>query len=177
MKYTLQENQSYSTSDLQAALTAAGINASVSGHGSKSFTVHNDSDDDAAVDAVVQTHLLTDWVLENLRKDKLKEINDAMENEMSEITAKYPEAEMRSWTKQEQEAREFLVHEDETKVPMIASIAQQRDMWLPELAQRIIAKADAYSEAVAFAVGKRQFLEDEIMNPEITKEELEITKW
>lgn len=174
MKYTLQENQSWSSPDLQSSLNEAGIDASIDGHGPRSFTV---SGDDPRIDTVVQEHLQTDWVLENLRKDKLKEINDAMENEMSIITSKYPEAEMRSWTKQEQEAREFLVHEDETKVPMIASIAQQRDMWLPELAQRIIAKADAYSEAVAFAVGKRQFLEDEIMNPEITKEELEITKW
>lgn len=62
MIYNLTDTQSYDIAQLQKELDAAGVpNNGVSGNGPKQFTVHVDSADEPAADAVVQNHLLTDW--------------------------------------------------------------------------------------------------------------------
>lgn len=71
MRYTLQENQSYDTTELQKELTAAGIEASVSGYGDKSFTVHTD---DAGVGAVVQAHIVGGYLLKKAKRLKREEL-------------------------------------------------------------------------------------------------------
>jgi hypothetical protein len=76
MKYNIDTTtQSYDTTELQKALTDAGIVSSISGHGESKFTVHNsDESDEAAIDIVVQAHFLTDWKFEAAKETKRNEI-------------------------------------------------------------------------------------------------------
>lgn len=82
MNYQLTENQSYDTSELQKALAAAGIDASVSGHGKGSFTVHGD---DPSIDAVVQAHLAIDWSAKRETEAQRKQIQGERDASLSAI--------------------------------------------------------------------------------------------
>lgn len=101
---------------------------------------------------------------------RLAEINAACEAELAAIRAKYPESEVLSWAKQEDEARRWQAWADEDEpnpaeepaTPLVDMLAAERGMDKAELVGRIIAKADAYTQAVGVAVGKRQRLEDQL---------------
>lgn len=101
---------------------------------------------------------------------QLREINAACEAELAAIRAKYPESEVLSWAKQEDEARRWQAWADEDEpnpaeepaTPLVDMLAAERGMDKAELVGRIIAKADAYTQAVGVAVGKRQRLEDQL---------------
>lgn len=91
----------------------------------------------------------------------LSAIKAACDAELGEIRAKYPESEVLSWTKQEQEARDWVA-DSTTETPLVDALAAERGIDKAELVGRIIAKADAYTLAVGVAVGRRQRLEDQV---------------
>lgn len=100
----------------------------------------------------------------------LREINAACESALAAIREKYPHSEVLSWPYQESEARRWQAWADEDEpnpaeepaTPLVDLLAAERGIAKDELIGRIIAKADAYTQAVGVAVGKRQRLEDEI---------------
>lgn len=92
----------------------------------------------------------------------LSAINQACDAELGDIRAKYPESEVLSWTKQEDEARHWAA-DSTTDTPLVDALAAERGVDKAELVSRIIAKADAYTLAVGTMVGKRQRLEDQIL--------------
>lgn len=98
---------------------------------------------------------------DDYRKHKLAKINAACEAELSALQSTYPQSEVLSWDKQEREARAF-VENPATPVPLISALAAAREVDPADLVDWIILKADAYTDAVGAALGKRQKLEDQL---------------
>ena len=80
---------------------------------------------------------------------------------MAPITATATQLERDTWAVQEREARAYM-EDSSANVPFITQLASARNIGLTELAQRIITKADAYSTALATALGQKHKAEDEI---------------
>jgi hypothetical protein len=106
---------------------------------------------------------ITDLQLRNktLKARKIQEINNACEASLSVLRTEYPDSEVISWSKQEIEARKALV-DPNYSTPLVDLISEARGMDRMELINKIIQKADQYAYAVGLAVGRRQFLEDQI---------------
>src|SRR5699024_6835481 len=90
-----------------------------------------------------------EWLLalDVVKADRLTTINSACEAELAAIRVKYPDSEVLSWTKQEQEARDWQA-DSSAPTPLVDALAAERGMAKAELVSRIIAKADAYTLAV-----------------------------
>lgn len=86
---------------------------------------------------------------------QLAMINAQCAATLSQITAGYPADEMQSWSKQEAEARAG-------GGPLIEALATARGMALPELIEKILAKADLFAAASGQIIGTRQRYEDQI---------------
>jgi antitoxin component HigA of HigAB toxin-antitoxin module len=112
---------------------------------------------------------------DDYRANKLAEIKSACEAELSALQAEYPESEVMSWDKQEREARAFVA-DSSASVPLISSLASVRGIGVPDLANRIIQKADAYTAAIGQALGRRQKLEDQL-NAMTSWEEMAEINW
>lgn len=93
----------------------------------------------------------------------LQEINAAYQNAVDELTAGYPDHEIKSWPKQEAEARAYLA-DPNAPTPFIDSMLQERPLegGKAELVSRIMAKVEAYEVAVGALTGRRHALEDRI---------------
>lgn len=83
------------------------------------------------------------------------------ETAMSVITFGYPEGEIKSWDKQEAEARALLADAN-ASTPLLSAMASARGITVTDLATRVIAKADAFAVAAGAIIGKRQALEDQL---------------
>jgi hypothetical protein len=110
------------------------------------------------------SHLwMTDVVLRNktLKRRKLVEVNTAFETAMLSVRIDYTESEIMSWSKQENEAREWVLNNN-YPTPLMDLIASSRNMDKIDLINKVILKADQYAYATGLAVGRRQALEDRI---------------
>jgi len=114
-------------------------------------------------------------LLEKEKQHAMQRINAAYQGELETILADYPEAETKTWDKQEAEARAYQA-DTTASTPLIDAIATARSMDKAELVSRIIAKADAWIAASGQATGKRQVLEDAISAAQ-TIEEVEAIAW
>lgn len=114
-------------------------------------------------------------VLEREKARAMRRINEAYQGELETILADYPEAETKTWDKQEQEARAWQSDSAAT-TPLIDAIAAARGMDKAELVSRIIAKADAWVDLSGAATGKRQALEDQVAQS-ATLEAVEAIVW
>lgn len=85
---------------------------------------------------------------------KFAEIDADFESAVSSLTAGWPQHEIQTWSKQESEAR-ALVAKPDAPTPMLSTIAATRGLTVPELAQRVIRDADAFTAASAHFVGLR----------------------
>lgn len=105
-------------------------------------------------------------------------INAAYENAVRQITAGYPESEIKSWDKQEAEARAWLVNKN-APTPWIDAAATSRNLQKDELVQRIIAKAFVFATIHGQLTGHRQRLEDQIdaLGDNPTQEQLDAIQW
>lgn len=114
---------------------------------------------------------ITDKVLRNktLKARKMAEINHDLEMALAQLRVEYPESEIMSWTKQEGEARRWLLN-NSTQTPLIDRIVEMRGVNKVELINKIILKADQYAYAVGMAIGRRQYLEDRVLAVEVGKE-------
>ena len=91
----------------------------------------------------------------------LSKANADFEAAISSLTSSVPVSEISTWTKQEQEARAYLL-DSNTLTPFIDAICLARDCDKSYLVGKIIEKADAYAVAVGTLTGIRQKLEKEI---------------
>ena len=89
--------------------------------------------------------------LEEVKTAKLSEINAAADRAIATLTATYPDREISTFDKQESEARAYA-----------AALAQARGISLPDLVERVLAKADAFAVASGSIIGQRQALEDRL---------------
>ena len=91
----------------------------------------------------------------------LSKANADFEAAISSLTSSVPTSEISTWTKQEQEARAYLL-DSNASTPFIDAICSARDCDKSYLVGKIIEKADAYAIAVGTLTGIRQKLEKEI---------------
>ena len=104
---------------------------------------------------------ITDAVLRNktLKRRKLVEINAAFEVAMLSVRVDYTESEIMSWSKQETEAKSWLLNNNHP-TPLLDLIASARSLDKATLINKVILKSDQYAYATGVAVGRRQYLED-----------------
>ena len=92
----------------------------------------------------------------------LSKANADFEAAISSLTSSTPTSEISTWTKQEQEARAYLL-DSNASTPFIDAICLARDCDKSYLVGKIIEKADAYAIAVGTLTGVRQKVEKEIL--------------
>ena len=97
--------------------------------------------------------------LEEAKAGKLTEINAACDAAIAALTASYPESELRTFDKQEAEARALLA-DPATSAPLLTQLAAERGISVLELAQRVQKKADAFTVASGCIIGQRQKYKD-----------------
>jgi hypothetical protein len=91
----------------------------------------------------------------------LAEINMQAAAALAALSVAYPEGEVQSWAQQTREAEAVLANHD-ALVPLLSAIAAARGVTTTELAERVIAKTQAFAAASGAIIGKRQALEDAI---------------
>lgn len=99
--------------------------------------------------------------LANTKARKLTEINAACDAALAALTSSYPSSELLTFDKQEAEARALLA-DPEASTPFLTPLATARGMAVEELAQKVIAKADAFTTASGHVIGLRQKDEDRL---------------
>ena len=109
--------------------------------------------------------------LELVKENKLREINAAYDAATSALVATYPQTELLTFDKQEQEARAWT-EDSSAETPLVDMLAAGRQMDKAELVRRIIAKADAFALATGYLTGQRQRYED-LLTAARTAEEIE----
>ena len=102
---------------------------------------------------------------------KLSEINATYDAATSALVSTYPQTELLTFDKQEQEARAWT-EDSSAETPLVDMLAAGRQMDKAELVRRIIAKADAFALATGYLTGQRQRYED-LLNEAKTLEEVE----
>lgn len=96
--------------------------------------------------------------LEELKGIQSENINIAFEKAIQEVTSGYPTSEVKSWSKQETEARAYLANNN-ADTPLINALASSRSVDKADLVERIIAKADLFADISGTLIGRRQALE------------------
>ncbi len=103
-------------------------------------------------------------VVKTEKNDKaylLSKANAEFEAAISSLTSSVSKSEISTWTKQEQEARAYLL-DSTASTPFIDAICLARGCDKSYLVAKIIEKADDYAVAVGTLTGVRQKLEKEI---------------
>lgn len=113
--------------------------------------------------------------LEQAKAERLALIAAECDRALAAIKITYPQAEVESWPQQVKEA-ETLAADPQATTPLLAAIATYRGLTVIELAARVKAKADAFSQVSGTIIGKRQALEDSI-SAATTPEEVFSATW
>lgn len=106
-------------------------------------------------------------VLNEIRVIKLKELNTKFNEAISNLKGEeIPEAEMQSWTRQEEEAQKYLNSSprDPSVAPFLSSLAASRNIDLEFLCKKCLKKAELYAQNGAILIGKRQAYQTDIEN-------------
>lgn len=127
----------------------------------------SDEQYDARGDMMVADGALVPYVapaptLAQLRAAKLAELSAACSSRMGAIKAGYPQDEISTWDKQESEAREFKRTGGTAPTPLLSALSAARGVTLADLADRVIAKADAFAAISGSIIGRRQKYEDQV---------------
>lgn len=109
--------------------------------------------------------------IEELKKLKLAEINNEYNTAASLLVVTYPEIELLTFDKQEQEARAWL-EDNNIETPLIDALAEGRQINKADLVNRIINKSDLFAVQTGYLTGQRQYYEDQLGLAQ-TKEEVE----
>ena len=118
-----------------------------------------------------QIFAITSPTFDDLKSTKLSEINAAYNTATSALVATYPQTELLTFDKQEQEARAWT-EDSSAETPLVDMLAAGRQMDKAELVRRIIAKADAFALATGYLTGQRQRYED-LLTAARTAEDIE----
>jgi hypothetical protein len=113
--------------------------------------------------------------LDQAKIERLEIINAECDKSLTPVTASYPESEVKSWPQQVKEA-EALATNPQAVTPLLDGIATYRGITTPELAAKVILKANAYAMASGAFFGKRQLLE-KALNEAVTLEEVSAVVW
>lgn len=132
----------------------------------------------AEIDAYAQAH--PDIVTEEAAPEipfaalvvaKRAEIWGAGDAILAAAKARYSQAEVESWPKQEQGARDIDAGQTETEAALfVAAIAAQRGIDLSTLVGKILANAEAYAALSAAVIGEQQRLDELIKAAEAAQD-------
>lgn len=113
-----------------------------------------------------------------LKTSALARINTAYQDAMNAIMAGYPEDEVKSWPKQEAEARAWLISVN-AATPWIDGAAAGRGITKAELVDKILANAALFAPLHGAFTGKLQKLRDQItaLGECPTQEQLDAIQW
>lgn len=109
--------------------------------------------------------------IEELKKEKLKEINHKYNIATSSLVSTYPSTELLTFDKQEQEARAWL-EDNSTETLLVDALAEGRQIEKADLVSRIISKSELFAVQTGYLTGQRQHYEDQLELAK-TKEEIE----
>ena len=107
--------------------------------------------------------------IEQAKLDAISRINAEYQAELSHILAEYPDAETKTWDKQDAEARAWSA-DNSADTPLIDAIAAARGIDKAALVAKIITKSEAWVAASGHATGKRQALEEQVLSASTTAE-------
>jgi hypothetical protein len=96
---------------------------------------------------------------EEAKLTTLSKANAEYEEQVKALTVGIPESEKLTWTKQEQEARAYLL-DNTVATPLLDGIVVNRGVDKDYLVTKVIEKADMYAMAVGTLTGLRQKAED-----------------
>lgn len=97
--------------------------------------------------------------LEEAKNTKLAEINATCDRILNAATATYPASEVLTFDQQTKEAEAYQA-DNTASVQLLSALAISRNIPLPELVKRVLAKHDAFSALSGTVIGQRQALED-----------------
>lgn len=95
--------------------------------------------------------------LEELKSEKVAEINNKCQQALFAIVLPYPPQETLTWPNQYAEAQAFTA-DNTAQTPMLSAIATESGQTVPALAAYVLLKAATYNAAAGTAVGRRQLL-------------------
>lgn len=113
------------------------------------------------LDPVIHTPEEEAQRLAGVKFAKLSEINAVADRAIATLTATYPDREISTFDKQENEARAYA-SDAMSSTPFLSALAQARGISLADLVKRVLAKADAFAVASGSIIGQRQALEDRL---------------
>ena len=97
--------------------------------------------------------------LDNLKSQKLIEINTAYSEAVSSLLSNYPLNEILTFSKQETEARAWIENKN-VDTPLIDAIVLGRGIDKEEFVSRILSNAESYNTQNGYFIGLRQKYED-----------------
>lgn len=95
------------------------------------------------------------------RQGMLAAVNAACDAKLKELAKAYPDGEVQSWPTQVAEA-EAMKLDATAATPLLSAVAAARGVPLDVLAERVLAKANAYAAGSGAIIGHRQALEDRL---------------
>ena len=113
--------------------------------------------DEVEIQRLIDTYNPLPLERRRAKKRVLQEFEDTLEN----LESRYPASEKRLFWKMEQEARAYLA-DNTAETPVLTIIARERLRSVTQIANRVIARADAQAAQIAELVGKRHRAEDRI---------------
>lgn len=115
--------------------------------------------------------------LEELREAKRCEIWGAGDTILAAVKRNYTQAEIESWSKQEQGAKDLAAGETTTEAAQfVAGIATRRGIPVDTLRDKILANVAAYGQLCTAVIGTQQRLDDQIKAAQ-TADDLEAIVW
>lgn len=100
--------------------------------------------------------------LDEAKATKLSQINSACDRILTDAVKTYPDTEILSFDQQTAEAKAYRASGHAEEAPLLSALAAARGMTLDDLAERVIAKHQAFSILSGTVIGQRQALEDRL---------------
>lgn len=111
------------------------------------------------------------------KEAKRRQIWSAGDAVLAEVKANYTGAEIESWSKQEQGAKDYAAGNTETEAAQfVAAIATTRGIETAVLVGKILANVASYGALSAAVIGRQQLLDTEI-TAAATQAELDAITW
>ena len=111
------------------------------------------------------------------KEDKRRATWNAGDAELAAVKANYTQAEIESWSKQEQGAKDITVGSTTTDAAVfVAAIAATREISTATLVNKILANVAAYGALSAAVIGQQQRL-DTAITAATTQAQLDVITW
>ena len=98
---------------------------------------------------------------ETVKFEKCEAIKEACDAALDKVYEQYPHHEAATWFKQEQEALAYTA-DNNANTPFLNSMAEARGVTKEEVVNRILTKAQAFSDYAGKIIGHKQAVEDQI---------------